>query len=407
MLGEPEAYSRGYVPGQNHLPHNRILNLPSPLCKLSRLNRASVFQKYLLPGIIFQSVLIGGAYSTGREIVEFGAQFGRHGVWSILWILLGFSVVPAIAYEFARVTGANDYRTFVRHLIGPLWPLFDVLYVTMAIITIAVVGSASGNVVEQVLGWPYWLGVLFVILMAGSLMMGGRHVIERFKTVGSVLLYGGYLLFAYSVLRDRWHHVGEALALEPTHSVWAASGAGILYVGYNLAGLPVVFFVLDRLDRRSQSLWAGAITGVLSTIPFLLTYLCIMAFYPSTEVVGATVPWLVMLSQSAGTVIVLLYGFVIFWTLIETSTGMTHAVIDRISVQLEEFGRPPLTPIQAGLVATIILSVAALLSRFGIIALVSRGYGLMAYGFLALFALPLLTIGVWTIIRGTPPTRAS
>jgi len=29
------------------------------------------FQKYLLPGFIFQSLIIGGGYGTGRELVEF------------------------------------------------------------------------------------------------------------------------------------------------------------------------------------------------------------------------------------------------------------------------------------------------------------------------------------------------
>jgi len=361
------------------------------------LSKHSVFQRYFLPGIIFQSVLIGGAYSTGREIVEFGAKFGRHGLWSILWILLLFSLISGITYEFARVTNSQDYRTFIRHLIGRFWPIFDVLFCTMAVIVIAVIGSASGSVVERVLGWPYWLGVFLVITIAGGVMMGGRQVIERFKTTGSLLLYGGYILLSYNILSTRWDSVIEGLALEPTQSASTAATTGILYVGYNLPNFCAVFFVLGRLGKRSESAWAGIITGVLSIIPFFLTYLCIMAYYPSPEVLNTPVPWLTMLTLSSGPMILTLYGLVIFWTLIETSVGMTHAIIDRISVQLRDLGRNSLTPIQAAMICTLILSLAAFLSQFGIIALVSKGYSIMAYGFLILFALPLLTIGVWTI----------
>ena len=96
------------------------------------------FQQYVLPGIIFQSVLIGGAYATGREIVQYGARFGARGLWSIAAIFLGFSLMSALAFEFARVNGTYDYRNFVRALIGPAWPLFDVLFVAMAILVIAV-----------------------------------------------------------------------------------------------------------------------------------------------------------------------------------------------------------------------------------------------------------------------------
>ena len=38
------------------------------------------FGRYVLPGIIMQSVLIGGGYATGREIVEYGAKFGAMGL---------------------------------------------------------------------------------------------------------------------------------------------------------------------------------------------------------------------------------------------------------------------------------------------------------------------------------------
>ena len=53
-----------------------------------------------------------------------------------------------------------------------------------------------------------------------------------------------------------------------------------------------------------------------------------------------------------------------------------------------------LTPRAAGLISVGLLASAAMLSQLGIIALVAQGYTLMAYGFLALFALPLLTVGV-------------
>ena len=358
--------------------------------------RSTFFQRYLLPGIIFQSVLIGGAYSTGREIVEYGARFGGYGLWSVLLIFIGFSLMSAIAFEVARATRSYDYRSFTRQLIGPLWPLFDLLYVVSAVITVAVVGSASGSIVEQVLGWPYWLGVVLVIAVAGTLMVGGRHVIERFKTLGSVVLYSGYLMFAYQVLSQRGVRILEGFKAETPDSAGAAAAitAGILYVGYNLGALPATLFVLDRQEKRSESVLAGFVAGLFSTLPFLLTYLCIMGFYPDSGVVDAPVPWLVMLAGASGQWILPLYGIVIFWTLIETSTGMTHAIIDRISVHLNELGRGKPGPVQVAVITVSILRTAALLSRFGIIALVARGYMALAFGFLLLFALPLLTVGL-------------
>jgi uncharacterized membrane protein YkvI len=380
------------------------------VCGVSE-SRKLRFERYVLPGIVFQSVLIGGAYATGREIVQYGARFGAAGLWSIAAIFVGFSLMCVLAFEFARVSGAYDYRSFVRALIGPLWPLFDVLFVVMAVLVIAVVGAASGDVVESIVGLPYWVGVVAVIALVGVLNASGRIAIERFKTVGSVLLYGGYVFFAGAVLSRRWSAVAEVLlpgdGLSPatpgpnitSGGPAAAFAIGVLYVGYNLATLPASFFTLDRQTERRHAIGVGLIAGLMATVPFVLTYLAVLAFYPDPEVLNAAVPWLVMLRRVGGEALLVLFAFVIVWTLVETSTGMIHAIVDRVAVNLAEVGRPPMSRAQVGTLTVAVLVLAALLSRLGLIDLVARGYTAMAYGFLLLFALPLVTVGLYRIVR--------
>lgn len=357
-----------------------------------------------MPGIVFQSVLIGGAYATGREIVEYGAKFGASGIWSIAAIGFGFSLVAVIAYEFARVWRLYDYRRFVRRLIGPFWPLFDIVYVVMVFVTIAVVSAASGRVVEDVLGLSYWVGVGLVIAVVAALEMGGRHLIERFKTVGSILLYGGFVAFSGTVLLKTWDNVELVFAtadasFAPTATVASVAFTGILYVGYNLGAMPATLFVLDYQTHRRHAVVAGLFTGILSTVPFVLTYLAVLGHYPGEDVLGAEVPWLIMLRRAGGAALVAVYAVVILWTLVETGTGMIHAVLRRVDTNLEEAGRKPLTRFQTGIATAGVLLVAALLSRFGLVALVAKGYGALAYGFLLLFAVPLFTVGVAQIVR--------
>lgn len=357
------------------------------------------FRQYLLPGIVFQSVLIGGAYATGREIVEYGARFGVSGIWSIIAIAAGFSLMAALSFEFARVCRVYDYRRFVRRLIGPLWPIFDLIYVLMVLVTIAVVSAAGGRVVEEVLGLSYWMGVGIVIAVVASLEIGGRHLIERFKTIGSVLLYGGFVVFTGCVLWQRWEHVAAVFVEGNLAFAPAAVGTGILYVGYNLAAIPATLFVLDYQTERRHTLIAGIITGLLATVPFVLTYLAVMGYYPGVDVMEAEVPWLVMLRRAGGAALVSVYAMVILWTLVETSTGMIHAVLRRVDTNLEEVGRRRLTRTQTGVATGLLLIGAAVLSRVGLIALVAKGYGALAYGFLFLFALPLLTVGFARLVR--------
>ena len=120
----------------------------------------SRFQKLVLPGLILQSVVIGGGYSTGREVVQYGARYGAVGWITVVVAVVGFSLVSALVFEVARVFRSYDYKTWIQQIIGKFWPIFEGLFLVMVIIGIAVVVSAGGNILEQTWGFPYLPAVL-------------------------------------------------------------------------------------------------------------------------------------------------------------------------------------------------------------------------------------------------------
>ena len=72
-----------------------------------------VLYKYKF-AFIFQSLIIGGGYGTGRELVEFflseGPVYGliNMGIATVIW-----SVVLAICFEFSRIGKHYEYRSFL------------------------------------------------------------------------------------------------------------------------------------------------------------------------------------------------------------------------------------------------------------------------------------------------------
>jgi uncharacterized membrane protein YkvI len=80
--------------------------------------KSSFYKKYLLPGFVFQSVIIAGGYGTGRELVEYFLNFGPIGgiLGMLLITTLMWSIVLAVTYEFSRKLKAYDYRTFFMNL---------------------------------------------------------------------------------------------------------------------------------------------------------------------------------------------------------------------------------------------------------------------------------------------------
>lgn len=375
---------------------------------------AGWFGRLLLPAIIAQSVLIGGGYATGREVVEFGARFGAVGWIAVVAVFFGFTIMSILVFEFARIQKAYDYKSFIKGLIGPAWPVFDLLYALMAVLVIAVMAAAAGTIMYTTMGVPYMVGILAIIAVVAVLMYYGSHLIESFKTIGTSALYLGYIVFGAVVLTAAWPNVVEVFAQADVQhaavgargvSTLAVIGIGVLYVGYNLAIYPAVLFALHRQGRTRDSVLAGVTAGFVMTLPFLLTYLCVMAFYADGGVVQADVPWLFMLEQTAGAWVIVLFGLVVGWTLMETSVGLIHAILDRLDRDIVHMELPwvkkgqGLSGLQKGALGSALLLAAALLAQVGIVDLVGVGYTWMAYGFLVVFALPLLTIGTWRIIQ--------
>lgn len=363
------------------------------------------FGAYLVPGILLQSVLIGGGYATGREIISYGANYGAKGWIAGVATLIGFAVIAMASFEFARVTKSYNYKDFMKNLLGKFGILYDLIYIPLAIIILAVMASATGEIVNQTMGLNYWVGVIVVVIVVGILNFYGSGLIERFETWGTIALYAAYIIFGILAIKGAGSHISEVFATGDTSFVEGPASTfnvlwlGIVYVAYNVLVYPSSFESLQRQTTRKQTLISGLIAGILMTVPWFISYIAFMGFYPDPDVLGATVPWLVILQKVGGTWSVVIFGIVMGWTLIETSTGIIHAFVARVNSSLEDFGKPQLTGAQNAILTVVVLVAAVILSRFGIIDLISKGYNAMSYGLMVVFILPLLTIGIAKIVK--------
>ena len=370
------------------------------------------FHTLVLPAIIAQSMIIGGGYATGREVVEYAGRFGNRGWLSVAIIALGFAIVMALSFELARLAGAYDYKTWSRNLVGPFWWLVDLLILSMMMLVIAVMTAAIGEVLQQTLGLPKPLSLAIALVCVGFLSWRGSGFIEKAKTWGSAALYLGYCAFAVLVLTAP---VEEAAARTPAAA--AAEGsvldvivAALLYVAYNVAVVPAVLFCLHRQSRRSETFSSGVLAGAAMTVPFALTLACLLRS-PQASVMEAEVPWLPLIGAAADgraggpALWIAIFGLVAGWTLIETAVGSIHALLRRVESNLDDLPRRwrpasgKLTRVQKAATAVGVLVAAAGLSTFGIIDLVARGYGTLAWGFIALVVLPLFVVVPYRMMR--------
>ena len=358
--------------------------------------KSPIFQKYFIPGIIFQSVVIAGGYGTGREIVEFFLNFGPLGgllamvlVTTVLWAL-----VCSATFEFARVFKAYNYRTFFTKLLGKFWFLFEICYFVLLLIVLAVIASAAGSILQETFGLNYYIGVVGMMVGVGILIFKGKDTIENILSYWSFLLYATYIIFVIICFTKFGGNITSKLFGGEIAPGWALGG--FKYAFYNLGIIPAILFATRHIETRKEAIGSGIMAGLIGIIPGFLLYIAMISKYP--EILNVTVPANFMLEAFNLKVFQIIFQVVLFGTLIETGTGFIFAVNERIASVYEE--KKTKMPSWISIVLpTVLLIAGVFIAQFGLIGLIAKGYGTITWGFFYIYALPVVTLGVWKVVQ--------
>ncbi len=354
------------------------------------------FRIYLLPGLIFQSVIIGGGYATGRELVEFFFASGPiGGVLGLLVAGVVFAVVIATGFEFARIMRAYDYRSFCHSLLGRGWFIFEIAYIIQLLLILSVIGSASGKLTEAVFGIPPLIGTFGLMAMIGIMTFNGSEFIKKILAGWSIVLYTVYLILIFYAFKNFGGVISNIYTEASIGEGWLSGG--ILYSGYNLAAIPAILFAISKHKSRQETIGAGLFAGAIGVIPAILFFIAMMSQYP---IIGdQPVPATYLMSALNIGWLEVIFQIVVFGTFVETGAALLHAVNERIAGSFTEQGRT-LPRFARPLVSVAFLVVAIFIAdKIGIVNLIAQGYGLLTVVFLVVLILPLMTFGIWKILR--------
>lgn len=354
--------------------------------------RSSWFQRFILPGFAFKAVVIGGGYSTGRELAEFfipSAPWG--GLAGMTLAMLIWSAVCMTTFLFARATRSLDYRQFFQHLLGPFAILFELSYFPYIVIVLAVFGAASANLGTALFGWPPLAGTLCLIAGIVLFTTFGNASVERLFKWVSIFLYATYFAFLVLAAISFGSRIAPSFAAPTFADGWAFRG--LTYAGYNIIGAVVVLPVVRHMRSDADAIKAGLLAGPLAMLPAMIFFICMCAFYP--QIGGAALPSQFMLREMHRPIFAVVFQLMIFAALLESGTGSVHAVNERIAYAYYRMRSKPLpNTARFGGAAIILVASIFLAQRFGIVTLIARGYRGLSYAILLIYVIPLMTYGV-------------
>ena len=305
-------------------------------------------------------------------------------------------MVCALTFLFARAVGAQDYRTFFKQLLGPAWFIFEATYVLFIILILAVYGAAAGAIGAAVFGVAEVWGTITLAGAIIAIVTYGNASVERMFVYVSYLLYAVYLLFIVLAFTQFGDRITASFAQGGPATGWVAGGT--VYAGYNLIGAVVILPVVRHLTSNRDAVIAGAIAGPLAMIPAALFFTAMIAFYPA--IAGETLPSDFLLQQMQLPLFHLLFQLMIFSALLESGASSVHAINERISQSmLARRGKALSNRARLAIALALLVGCMFVAQRFGLVALIANGYRALGYILIAVYVLPLLTIGVWRLVQ--------
>lgn len=353
--------------------------------------------RYFVPGFLFQSVVIGGGYGTGAEIAQyFGVRGLVGGLLGMLVTLLVWSILCAATYEFVRVFKVYNYNTMMGKMLGKGAFLYEICYVVLMLIVLGVINATAGNMAADLTGLTPWAGIALLSVGQILLIVKGTEAIEKVLSAWSIVLYVVYALFMIIVFTKFGSNVSAELAKGEVGSGWLTGG--FQYAFYNLGIVPATLYTVRDCESRKESVVSGLLAGAIGIIPAILLLLVMCC--DLSAVCAAEVPVTVVFGMLDMRWLYILFEIVLFGTLIETGTGFIKAVDDRIELTYEKGGKVCPSWMRP-LIAVVFVLVGVGVSTFGLTGLIAKGYGTICWGFLIVYVLPMLTIGLYKISKAT------
>jgi uncharacterized membrane protein YkvI len=358
---------------------------------------SSWFQRWLLPGFAFKAVVIGGGYATGRELAEFFLPIGPWGgLLAIGLAMLIWSAVCVATFLFAQATASLEYRSFFRNLLGPLWGVFEATYLVLLVLVLAVIGAAAGEIGAAMLGWPTLAGAAALTVSIAGVTAYGNAGVERLFKYASMFLYLVYFAFLFFCLTRFGERIAAGFDVPFRTDGWAV--AGVTYASYNLVAAVAILSVVRHMTDRRDAVVAGLAAGPLAMIPAILFFVCMIGWTP--QIASEPLPSDFMLRRLDLPAFHILYQLMIFVALLETGTGCVHAVNERIARSGAERRRGFPRAARLSITAVLLVGSMFVAERVGLVALIANGYRAIAWVFLAVYVLPLMTWGVWQLWTG-------
>ncbi|WP_442108304.1 YkvI family membrane protein [Pseudomonas sp. NUPR-001] len=331
--------------------------------------------------LAYMSVVIGGGFASGQEVLQF---FTGYGLIGIVGTLVSGVLFAFLGMQIARMSSqmqANSHKEVLYRLFGARAGLVVDVVLSFFLYGVGVVMLAgSGSIFSQEYNLPpLFGGVLMTVLVIATLCLNVTRIINLISAVmpfllAMVLIITTYSIFSYNAPVETL----DAVARENNETVtdnWFVGA--LLYASFNIAvGFPMLA-VIGGMTKQPKAAGVGGILGGLG-LGALILLLNIGLFANINQLQGIEMPSLALAGRLSPLLTVVM-SIALVCMIYSTAVGMFFAFSAR-------FAKPDTRRFK--LVSAVTVCVGLGLSLGGFSKLVGTVYPLLGYvGFALILAI--------------------
>jgi uncharacterized membrane protein YkvI len=269
--------------------------------------------------------------------------------------------------------------------------LFEAGFLLTALLASSAGIAAGGHLGEELFKIPYLLGITLTAGIVFILVIWGPEFVRNASALISLLIIGTLIAIMYVCLPKVFPKSVEVMR---TVSEPGWGWKGLLYSMFQVWALGTYIAVSEVLKTRKQVAAAAFVGFCANGVMLFLICLLLLGYHP--QIIDKPLPLLFTIESLGGRVLKPWYCFALFLGNISTAVALIFGSVKRFESMWEKgpfifqhcFARRVTITLAA-------LATAWLVSNFGLIEIVHKGYSFVGYLAIPLIFLPLIAGGLF------------
>ena len=354
-------------------------------------NKTNIGKKWAAAlGITFVwfTTQFGGGFASGAQLKSYFMDYGVYCLWTVIGAQAICAVYNMYIAYYCKKHGTYDYRSFNNSFYGKFAPvfsnLFEIVYIFVLLVVPAVAFSTGGTTLEALTGIPYMVCTAVIGIFIFVVAIYGTAIVRKVATALSILIVAGLLIVFIPNIIAQWGQIGANIGTISAAKMplWPAVWSMIVYAAFQIASSPAIHSQhAEALEQPKDSVFTYIIGFVVNSLMILLSTVGLMAIVTTTEYAESALPVIVLIQNGVGgKILTPVISILIILGSVSTAVNMVSAGTARICHMLDKNYDPDGKPTAKVLVATLILCIIGFcVAQFGLLALVQKGYGVLAY----------------------------